>query len=77
MSVKKFIVGVFTDELVLFPAVKKVRSAGYKIHEIYTPMPIHASDHALGLRETSLYTAGFIYGITGTSNGDQRYRLDL
>jgi hypothetical protein len=24
-------------------------------------------DHALGLRETSLHTAGFIYGITGTT----------
>lgn len=67
MAVKKFVVGVFTDENVLFPAVKKVRSAGYKIHEVYTPMPIHGLDHALGLRETSLHTAGFIYGITGTT----------
>src|SRR5579872_6925578 len=67
MAVKKFVVGVFTDEAVLFPAVKKVRSAGYKIHDVYTPMPIHGLDHALGLRETSLHTAGFIYGITGTT----------
>jgi hypothetical protein len=67
MAVKKFVVGVFTDEQVLFPAVKKVRSAGYKIHDVYTPMPIHGLDHALGLRETSLHTAGFIYGITGTT----------
>ena len=41
--------------------------AGYKIHDVYTPFPIHGLDHALGLRETSLHTAGFIYGITGTS----------
>lgn len=67
MAVKKFVVGVFTDEEVLFPAVKKVRSAGYKIHDVYTPMPIHGLDHAMGLRETSLHTAGFIYGITGTT----------
>jgi hypothetical protein len=67
MAVKKFVVGVFTDEQVLLPAVKKVRSAGYKIHEVYTPMPIHGLDHAMGLRETSLHTAGFIYGITGTT----------
>jgi len=67
MAVKKFVVGVFTDEQVLFPAVKKVRSAGYKIHDVYTPMPIHGLDHALGLRETSLHTAGFIYGIMGTT----------
>jgi hypothetical protein len=30
-------------------------------------MPIHGLDHAMGLRETSLHTAGFIYGITGTA----------
>ena len=67
MAKKKFVVGCFDDEKVLFPAVKKVRLAGYKIHDVYTPFPVHGLDHAIGLRETSLHTAGFIYGITGTS----------
>ncbi|HEY6502696.1 MAG TPA: DUF3341 domain-containing protein [Chitinophagaceae bacterium] len=67
MSVKKFITGNFYDEEVLFPAVKKVRRAGYKIHEVFTPFPIHGLDKAMGLRDTSLHTAGFIYGITGTA----------
>ena len=66
MSIKRFVVGCFDDEEVLFPAVRKVRKAGYKIHDIYTPMPIHGLDRAMGLRDTSLHTAGFIYGITGT-----------
>ena len=30
-------------------------------------LPIHGLDQALGLRQTSLHTAGFIYGITGTT----------
>ena len=67
MAIKKFVVGSFDDEAVLFPAVKKVRSAGYKIHDVFTPMPIHGLDKALGLRDTSLHTAGFIYAITGTT----------
>src|ERR1044072_5778449 len=67
MTIKKFAVGCFTDEAVLFPAVKKVRKAGYKIHDVYTPMPIHGLDTAMGLRDTSLHTAGFIYGISGTT----------
>ena len=67
MAVKKFVVGCFYDEQVLFPAVKAVRKQGYKIHDVYTPMPIHGLDAALGLRDTSLHTAGFIYGITGTA----------
>src|SRR6476659_4736038 len=66
MAVKKFVVGNFYDEEVLFPAVKQVRRKGYKIHDVYTPMPIHGLDAAMGLRDTSLHTAGFIYGITGT-----------
>lgn len=67
MAVKKFVVGCFDDEMVLFPAVKNVRKKGYKIHDVYTPFAIHGLDKALGLRETSLHTAGFIYGMTGTA----------
>jgi len=67
MSVKKFVVGSFDDEKVLFPAVKQVRKAGYKIHDVYTPFPMHGLDKVMGLRDTSLHTAGFIYGITGTT----------
>src|SRR6187549_2519337 len=67
MAIKKYVVGSFDDEAVLFPAVKKVRKAGYKIHDVFTPFPIHGLDKAMGLRDTSLHTAGFIYAITGTS----------
>lgn len=66
-GIKKFVVGCFDDEAVLFPAVKNVRRAGYKIHDVYTPFPVHGLDHAMGLRETSLHTAGFVFGITGTT----------
>jgi hypothetical protein len=65
MSVKKFVVGCFDDEAVLLPAVYSVRKAGYKIHDVYTPLPVHGLDRAVGLRETSLHTAGFIYGSMG------------
>lgn len=67
MAVKKFVVGCFDEEGVLFDAVKKVRKAGYKLHDVYTPFPIHGLDKAMGLRDTSLHTAGFIYGISGTT----------
>lgn len=67
MALKKYVVACFDDENILFPAVKKVRNAGYKIQDVYTPFAVHGLDHALGMRETSLHTAGFIYGITGTA----------
>ncbi len=66
-GIKKFVVGSFSDEAILFPAVKKVRRAGYKIHDVFTPFPVHGLDHAMGLRETSLHTAGFIYALLGTT----------
>ena len=65
-GIKKFVVGSFSDEKVLFPAVKNVRKAGYKIHDVYTPFPVHGLDHAMGIRETSIHTAGFIYATLGT-----------
>jgi hypothetical protein len=67
MALKRYVVACFDDEQVLFPAVKRVRNAGYKIHDVYTPFAVHGLDHALGMRETSLHTAGFIYGLIGTT----------
>ena len=67
MAIKKFAVGCYDDEEVLFPAVKSIRNSGYKLHDIYTPFPVHGLDHAMGLKDTDLHVAGFIYGITGTA----------
>lgn len=67
MAEKKFVVGSFTEEATLFAAVKKVRKAGYKLHDVYTPFPIHGLDKEMGLRDTSIHTAGFIYAIFGTT----------
>lgn len=67
MSIKKFVVGCFDEEARLFEAVKRVRKSGYRLHDVYTPFPIHGLDREMGLRDTSIHTAGFIYAITGTS----------
>lgn len=66
-GIKKFVVGSYADEAVLFPAIKNIRKAGYKIHDVYTPFPVHGLDHAMGLRETRLHTAGFVYALMGTT----------
>ena len=67
MSIKKFAVACYDDEEVLFPAVKSVRHSGYKMHNVYTPFAVHGLDEAMGLKETDLHIAGFIFGITGTA----------
>jgi Protein of unknown function (DUF3341) len=66
MAIKRFAVAAYDNEEVLFPAVKKVRRSGYKLHDVYTPFAVHGLDEAMGLKETDLHIAGFIYGLCGT-----------
>lgn len=65
MPVKNFVVGCFKEESGVFKAVKRVRTSGFKLHDIYSPYPVHGLDEAMGLRQTSLHTAGFFYGLFG------------
>lgn len=64
---KHFVVGVFSDEDVLLGAVKKIRGNGVKIHEVYSPFPVHGLDEQLGYKRTRLPIAAFLFGLTGTS----------
>ena len=61
-----FLVGVFDDEDVVLSAVKKVKGEGVKIHEVYTPFPIHGLDKAIGHPRTRIPVAAFMFGATGT-----------
>ncbi|PRY45427.1 quinol:cytochrome c oxidoreductase membrane protein [Spirosoma oryzae] len=65
-SNSKFLVGIYDDDDVVLQAVKDVRKAGVKIHEVYSPFPIHGLDVALGHPRTKLGIAAFLFGLTGT-----------
>ena len=65
-SNKNFVLGVFNDEDVLLHAVEKIRSEGVKIHEVYSPFPVHGLDEALGYKKSRLPIAAFMFGMTGT-----------
>lgn len=62
-----FILGVYEDEDVLLHAIKDVRSSGIKIHEVYSPYPVHGIDDVLGYKRSKLPIAAFLFGILGTS----------
>ncbi|XOV95103.1 MAG: DUF3341 domain-containing protein [Bacteroidota bacterium] len=62
-----YLTGVFEDEEVLLGAIKKVRSSGVKIHEVYSPFPVHGIEDALGYKRSRLSIAAFLFGLTGTS----------
>ncbi len=47
--------------------VQKVRQSGVKIHEVYSPFPVHGLDEVLGYKRTRLPIAAFLFGMTGTA----------
>jgi hypothetical protein len=64
---KNFIVGIFDNEQLVIEGVRQVRKAGVKIHEVFTPFPVHGLDEVLGYKRTRLPIAAFMFGLTGTS----------
>jgi hypothetical protein len=64
---KNFVLGIYDDEDILLSAVTKVRESGVKIHEVFSPYPVHGLEHNLGYRRSRLPIAAFLFGILGTS----------
>jgi hypothetical protein len=62
----KFLVGIFDDDDVVLKAVREIKEAGVRIHEVYSPFPIHGLDVALGHPRSRLGIAAFLFGLTGT-----------
>lgn len=64
---KHIIHGVFGDEVPLMEACRKLRGAGIRIKDVFTPMPVHGLDQAIGLPRTRIAICAFLYGLTGLS----------
>jgi hypothetical protein len=67
MADKKYIVGIFDDEDDVMHAIGTIRGEGVKIHEVFTPYPVHGLDLALGYDRPTMGIAAFLFGITGTT----------
>ena len=51
MITKNIIHGIFSDEVPLIEACKKLRSSGIRINEVYTPFPLHGKIQLLAYQE--------------------------
>ncbi len=60
-----FIVGVYGDDHIALKAIKSIREAGVKIHDVFSPFPIHGIDDALGYKRSRLPQAAFMFGALG------------
>lgn len=49
----------------LYQAAEKVRDAGFKRWDVFSPFPIHGMDEAMGLKRSFLARFVFIGGLTG------------
>ncbi len=63
---KTILYAMYTDEEVLLDAVREIREQGVEIWDVFTPFPVHGLDPILGLKESRLHIAGFVYGLFGT-----------
>ena len=64
---KKFVLGIYDDEDVLLHAIENIRAAGTKIHDVFSPYPIHGIDDVLGIKRSRLPIVAFFGGLTGMS----------
>ena len=53
----------------VYAACEKVRDAGFKNWDSYTPFPVHNLDRAMGLKDSTLPWAVLVMGLIGASSG--------
>nr|MBS0037385.1 DUF3341 domain-containing protein [Saprospiraceae bacterium] len=62
---KNVLFGLYDDDEILVDAVKEARNQKLDIMDVFTPFPVHGLDPALGLSESRLHIAGFVFGLIG------------
>ncbi len=62
---KKVLFGLYNDDTELIDAIHGAKEAGLEIMDVYTPFPVHGLDDAMGLSESRLHQAGFVFGALG------------
>ena len=50
-------------------AAEKVRDAGFRKWDVFTPFPVHGMDRAMGMRNSKVGWFGFVGGVTGYTTG--------
>ena len=62
---REFLVATFSEEDSLRTAVRRIREAGFKIHDVYAPYPVHGLDRLMGLPPSRLPVIAFLAGLAG------------
>lgn len=65
MNTTKYILGIFDDPDEMMKGIDNLKEKGISIYDVFTPMPIHGIENKLGIKESRLPIAAFIFGCTG------------
>ena len=63
------IMAEFVTAASVMHAAEKVREAGFRNWDVFTPFPVHGMDRAMGLRNSKVGWFAFIGGATGYTTG--------
>jgi hypothetical protein len=69
METKVLVNALYGDDEIILNACKKLRDAGVKVKDVFSPFPIHGIDPVIGVPRTRLAVCAFLYGITGAALG--------
>jgi len=59
----------FRTAAAVLHAAEKVRDAGFRKWDVFTPFPVHGMDRAMGLRNSKVGWFAFLGGVTGYASG--------
>ena len=63
------IIAEFETAADILHAAEKVRDAGFRRWDVYTPFPVHGMDRAMGMKNSQVGWFAFIGGVTGYTLG--------
>jgi len=69
MSTPYGIIAEFETPADAMHAAEKVRDAGFRKWDVFTPFPVHGMDRAMGLKNSKVGWFSFIGGVTGYTTG--------
>jgi hypothetical protein len=59
----------FTTPAAVMHAAERVRDAGFRRWDVFTPYPVHGMDKAMGLKNSKVGWFSFVGGVTGYTTG--------
>jgi hypothetical protein len=59
----------FRTAAAVLHAAEKVRNAGFRKWDVFTPFPVHGMDRAMGLKNSRVGWFAFLGGVTGYTTG--------